>query len=129
MEQSVKIAVFSLGIVMVFTMHTQMSGPLLNRVQFRPGRFNQAEIAYVSDAKSYVNGGVTFTYPKDMFKTSPTIIVSVELINIEYAAEEIVMAIIVSNDAYETIVRVNRLPLGIEACTDDVIVHLHAIGE
>lgn len=128
MEQLVKIAVFSLSVLMISTIHTQMSGPLLSRVQFRPGRFNQAEIAYVSDAKNYVNGGVIFTYPKDVFKAAPTVIVSVELINIEYAAEEIVMATIVSNDVCETIVRVNRLPLGIEACTDDVVVHLYAIG-
>ncbi len=129
MEQSIKIAVFSFCVLISSLMQAEVAGPLLSRMEIRPGRFKQAQIAYVSDAKSYVNGGITFTYPKRTFKTAPSVTVSIELVNLEYVAEEIVMPTITFNDKDETVVRVNRLPLGIEACTDDVIVHIHAIGE
>src|SRR5262245_19674466 len=128
MEQSIKITIFSLSMFLFSIINTQESGPLLSKIEIRPGRFKQAHIAYVSDAQSYMHGGVTFTYPNNLFKTAPVVTVSIELANLEYTAEEIVMATIVFNDVSQTIVRVNRLPNGTEVCTHDVIVHLHAIG-
>lgn len=85
---------------------------------------------FVTDSASYVNGGVTFTYPVGTFTTVPTVQVSVELLGATYATNQVYTAMVTANSASSTTVMVNFDNNGpiTEAATGDVTVYIRANG-
>jgi hypothetical protein len=98
-----------------------MSGP--NLVQHIPWHF-------VEDEQLYVNGGITFTFPAATFSAAPNIRISVQLQNLSYSPTTTITPIITSNSALSATIRVNLNNNGVisEANTNDVLVHLVAVG-
>ncbi|HSC25160.1 MAG TPA: hypothetical protein VLB80_03015 [Candidatus Babeliales bacterium] len=82
----------------------------------------------VSDQVSYVNGGLVFTYPTDIFTVAPTIRVAIEtpahVSTITYTAE------ITLNSALSATITVYKIDSGVqtEAANGEVIVHFVAAG-
>lgn len=84
------------------------------------------QLHWASDSKSYINGGIDFTYPSNLFSSAPHVTISIESSQslIIYSAK------ITTNSATSTTINVvNDSILGVvDANTDAVIVHLFAIG-
>ncbi len=81
------------------------------------------------DVASYVNGGVTFTYPVGLFSTAPTIRVSLEGNTTAYSTSQVFVAEITTNSATSTTIRVNLVTTSTitEASNNEVTVHIFSI--
>lgn len=86
-----------------------------------------------TDIQTYVNGGVTFTYPDNFFIEAPSLLVTIILTGRPYSSSEIVVAEVVATTAAYAVVRVNvasllSSPMISEASTGDVQVYIRAVG-
>ena len=87
-------------------------------------------IQYSSEKMKYIDGGITFIYPSEVFTEAPIVIVITEM-NGEYSSSITFSPCIVANNFNETTIRVNKITnsLVTEATTkDNIIVHLFALG-
>ena len=78
----------------------------------------------------YVSGGVTFTYPANFFQEAPTISITLQMAGRPYMTGQICIAEVVSNSPTSTTIRIN-VHNGLlirEALTNDVTIHLRAVG-
>lgn len=94
-----------------------------------PSGFQSSLTPYCIDTASYVNGGVTFTYPAGLFSATPTIRVSLEENTTAYSTSQVFVAEITVNSATATTIRVNLVTTSsiTEASSDEVTVHIFAI--
>lgn len=86
---------------------------------------------YFSGIQDYVAGGTVFTYTSGIFTLTPIVRVAVVLKNATYSSGEVYVPVIVTNDTSSATIRVNKVSNGgtvIEAATDDVTLHLLAVG-
>lgn len=92
----------------------------------------QYNIAYYNSViQDYVSGGNTFTFPTGIFTLAPTVRVSTVLKNSVYSPTEMYVPVIVSINSTSATIRVNKISDGggvVEAGTDDVSLHLLAVG-
>ena len=65
-------------------------------------------IKFAQQTMDYVTGGITFTYPTNLFTQPPQVIISVQLVS-ELGLETLYVPCIVSNSVSSTTVRVNSL--------------------
>ena len=93
------------------------------------GLLQNSEILYFIDNASYVNGGVTFTYPVGLFSITPTIRVSLEENTTAYSTSQVFVPHITTSSATSVTIRVNLVTTATitEASNDEVIVHIFAI--
>ena len=99
-----------------------------------PNEIIRYRLPFVSDQLSYVNGGVTFTYPFT-FLNNPRVTVSVELpFGTPFDPTILYTAIIESNTTTSAIIRVNKaaydgvtLTTIAEAATNEVVVTIFAL--
>ena len=86
-------------------------------------------LRFAADEKDYINGGITFNYPTGCFSVPPTVRITIET-KIGYSSTELMSPCITSNNATQTTVRVNKGTTASisEASTDDVCVHIFAVG-
>ena len=92
---------------------------------------SRVQARFYSDALSYVNGGITITYPTSFFNNTPSILITIELTGLAYSTEQLVVAEVTANSATSAMVRVNvydGLVIS-EAATGDVKVHFRAVGQ
>ena len=84
---------------------------------------------YYTESKSYVNGGVTFTYPVGLFITTPIVTITIESGGLFSFARQLA-AEITSNSATSTTVRVVSQTLVdiTELLTGDADIHIWAVG-
>lgn len=86
---------------------------------------------YFSSILDYTAGGTTFTYTAGIFTQTPIVRVAVVLKNAVYSTGEAYVPVIESTDLNSAIVRVNKVSAGgtvVEAATNDVSLHLLAVG-
>lgn len=76
--------------------------------------------------KAYVNGGVTFTYPVDMFLSPPFVTATVEANTHTYTSSDKLSSIVTSNTATAATVRVNIN--GVEAVNNAVNVTILVVS-
>ncbi len=91
---------------------------------------SRVEVNFYSGSLSYVNGGITFTYPASFFSMVPSILITIELAGLAYSAGQLVMAEVSVNSTTSATVRVNVFD-GLtvsEAASGDVIIHFRAVG-
>lgn len=107
-----------------------VSGPLAQETEITAGHIQKTILHYAAEEKDYVNGGITFTYPTGLFSQAPTVRITIES-KIGYSASELITPCITANSSTQTTVRVNKGTLSVfqEAATNDVAVHLFAVGE
>ncbi len=93
------------------------------------GVIQNSEMLYFLDSASYVNGGVTFTYPLGLFSITPTIRVSLEENMTAYSTSQVFVPHITSSSATSVTVRVNLVTTATiaEAASDEITVHIFAI--
>lgn len=105
-----------------------MSGIITTVEEIYPGYTQTGNAFWYSGSVSYVNGGVTFTFPTDLFTENPTIIVSVS--SETYSSSGTLTALVTALDTTSATVRVNVGTLTAigEAETDSVMVHVWAVG-
>ncbi len=89
---------------------------------------NHAPLSVYTDAQSYTQGGLTFTYPAGWFKETPKVKLGLEAGSLTNLDSVIVTTIITSNMAEQLTVRVNIFDGSTvrEAKTGEVIVHMAA---
>jgi len=106
-----------------------VTGNLLTFETQAPGLLREDVIPYFLDNASYVNGGVTFTYPAGLFSTTPTIRVSLEENATVYSTSQVFVAHITSSSATSVTIRVNLVTTSTisEASNNEVTVHINAI--
>jgi hypothetical protein len=105
----------------------ELSGPITTQI-VGPGSIEYYTAFWYSESASYVNGGVTFTFPTNLFLQAPKVVVSV--FDGTYSALSTVSPIITAISATSVTVRVNTgtlLNIG-EAATDAFTVHIWAVG-
>lgn len=89
---------------------------------------------FYSSSAAYVHGGLTFTYPSGLFTQTPTLLVTLSLLERAYSPSELVVAEVVSTSSFQAEVRVNVgsatgiLPTISEANTNDVTIYIRAVG-
>lgn len=115
---------------MLFTnlVNAEISGVITTVEQIYPGYTQNGTAYWYSGSVSYVNGGVTFTFPTDLFLQNPTVVVS--LSSDTYSSSGTLTALITELDTEHVTVRVNvgtMSSIG-EALTNSVQVHVWAIG-
>ncbi len=92
-----------------------------------PGVTKTVQSNWVKDKKSYVNGGVTFTYPDGFFSSAPHVFVTLELTGMSYSDGITVTPLITANSNSSTTVRVNCYSEGpLELSDNEAIIHLYA---
>lgn len=90
------------------------------------GQISLNPVAGFSSKANYVNGGITFNYPPDLFTANPNVVFGIRLLNLVYAADLNLSIMITANSKDSTTLRVNKGAL--EAATDDVVVYIYAGG-
>lgn len=113
-----------------FTSYATMStGRFYEEIQVA-SHIELEQMPFAIEKLDYTASGVTFTYPTDYFSAPPMVRVSIELKNLTYSSSDILTFCVTSNTASQTTVRVNKGNLSgiMEAATDDVTVHLFAVG-
>lgn len=124
----VRIVLIMLAMCASCTKVVAMSGPITSQV-VSPGSIEYGTAFWYSASVSYVNGGVTFTFPTGLFLQTPIVQVSV-LLNGAFSALTVVNPVITAVSATSVTVRVNSgtiLSIG-EAGTNSVTVFIWAIG-
>jgi hypothetical protein len=94
---------------------------------------SRAAAFFYEDKISYVNGGITVTYPVGLFTSAPMITLALELTGLTYLVTQLVSAQVTANSATSTTIRVNVFNLtgllGTELATGGVNVHFRAEGQ
>lgn len=122
-----KLVLFA-SLLLVRLVQADISGVITTVEQIYPGYTQNGTAFWYSGSVAYVNGGVTFTFPTDLFLQNPTVIVSVS--SDTYSSSGTLTALISELDTAHVTVRVNvgtMSSIG-EALTDSVQVHVWAIG-
>lgn len=104
-----------------------MSGPITTQV-ISPGSVENGTAYWYSDSASYVNGGLTFTFPTGLFVQKPNIHITVAVNS--YSSLNTVSYVVTQVSNTSVTVRVNvgtLLTIG-EAATNQVTVYIWAIG-
>lgn len=104
----------------------ELSGPITSQV-VSPGEVQYSTAYWYSESKAYVNGGVTFTFPTNLFLQTPTVVVSISTTNYSLSNYNYVVT---SLSATSVTVRVNISTLLniLEAGNNSCTVHVWAIG-
>ncbi|RTL06553.1 hypothetical protein EKK58_04425 [Candidatus Dependentiae bacterium] len=108
--------------------YAEIAGVITTVEQIYPGYTQNGTAFWYSGSVSYINGGVTFNFPADLFLQNPTVIVSVSAET--YSSSGTLTAVVTELDTDHVTVRVNvgtMSSIG-EALTDSVHVHVWAIG-
>lgn len=110
------------------SMLADLSGIITTVEEIYPGYTQTGNAFWFSGSVSYVNGGVTFTFPEDLFFQVPTVIVSVS--SATYSSSGTLTALVTELDTAHVTVRVNVGTLSAigEAETDSVLVHVWCVG-
>jgi hypothetical protein len=115
----------------VRTALADISGIITTSVEVSPGYTQYGNAYWYSASAPYVNGGVTFTFPTNLFLQTPTVVASVSIGSSgSYSASTTVSCIVTSISTTSVTVRVNTGTLSsiIEAATNDFTVHVWAVG-
>lgn len=102
-------------------------GMLNEEVIIAPGVVQSRILPFYASSASYVNGGLTFTYPTNFFNEAPNVCISIQSSSF---VNSVLSARISSNSATSTTVVVNAgtlLSLG-EILTGTATVHIWATG-
>jgi len=121
----------TLGMLVVSTVGlAEMTGTFPIIVGLGTGSTSEYVGRYYAESVSYVNGGITVTYPEGFFDVTPLVLVSIELTGRSYSTGQLVAGEIVSSSATSATVRVNlhNGTLISEVATGDVTVHLKAMA-
>ncbi|RTL06979.1 hypothetical protein EKK58_02240 [Candidatus Dependentiae bacterium] len=111
----------------VFLIKADLSGPITSQI-IDPGSVQYSAAYWYSESKSYVNGGVTFTFPTNLFLQTPTVVASISIGS--YSIFTTYSCVITSISSNSVTVRVNTgtlLTIG-EAPTNSCTVNVWAIG-
>jgi hypothetical protein len=110
------------------TVLADLSGIITTSTQISPGYTQLGNAYWFAASAPYVNGGVTFTFPTDLFIQNPTVLVSLSTDN--YSSTDDYSAFVTVIDPAFITVRVNTNTLIsiAEAATDSVTLHVWAIG-
>lgn len=106
----------------------------ITRMTITGNRMEQDILHYAIEGQSYVNGGLTFTYPIGLFPQAPIVTVSLQP-NIVIPMDTTYVAEITTNSATSTMITVKKAvtTLGVvslaEAPTNDVTVYLQALED
>ena len=101
---------------------------LKSLIEITQGHHEMRNIHSCSDSLNYVSGGVTFNY-FNLFSIAPDVAIAIEVLG-AYAPGTAYSAQIVSNSSSQATVRVTKVTSSTveEAATNEVVVHLIAIG-
>ncbi len=122
-------------ILFVFTQYFSCNAfitmPAFTEERIHSGIIARERTNWCIDAIDYTNGGVSCSYPAGLFTNVPYVAITLELKNASYATTEQFAAVITSNSATQTTVRVNKIDADSvqEASDDDVIVHIFALDK
>ena len=122
-------SLFLLSLIISFHCKGSVTGNIERFESVVDGIFRNSEILYFLDNASYVNGGLTFTYPPGLFSITPTIRVSLEENGTAYSTSQVFVPQITSSSATSVTIRVNLVTTATiaEAANDEVTVHIFAI--
>lgn len=126
-------------IIILFMMIQTLNISFVNGTQLT-GKFSQETVSgntishtplyIISDNQNYTSGGITFTYPADLFSIPPVVQISVQQ-NTPHATDMAYVAEISANDPTATTVMVYQISAGVvsQAATNSVTVNLFAITD
>ena len=124
----IRIVFTLLSALAIVGIKADLSGPITSQV-VSPGSVEYSTAFWYSASASYVNGGLTFTFPTNLFLQTPTVTVSV-LNNGTYSALTTITTQITALSSTSVTVRVNSgtiLSIG-EAPTDFCTIQIWAVG-
>ena len=116
------------------TYAVQIIGETLEVQEPSPGFFQYTTIGWLNDSGAYTNGGTTFTFPTNWFRTGVTPYVVVSVQPATYAAGEAFIAEITSVSNTAVTIRVNKISTSgggttftsvAEAATNDVTLAIY----
>jgi hypothetical protein len=112
-----------------FSHGTQLIGKFLQETA-SGSAITHTSIYIISDSQDYTGGGLTFSYPADLFNIAPVVQVSIQQ-NTPHATNMSYVAEISSNNPTETTVMVYEVHEGIisQAPTSSVTVNLFAVTD
>lgn len=112
------------------TPNSMRTGYIIKESSTGAGATQLSPLNYAAQTLSYTAGGITFTYPAGFFSAPPTVLISLTLTGLSYTTATTVVAMIASNSASSTTVRVNKATLAsiLEAGTNDVEISIFAVA-
>src|ERR1700738_3854825 len=82
-----------------FMSHAMITGLTQQTIIISPTQTSMSMVPFASDTQSYVNGGITFTYPAGLFTQAPYVVIAVQLTGLPYSTSQQVTTVITSHSA------------------------------